>query len=315
MPVARCHEGAAIALPAVVEMEVLQSARRQIESRRHGASARHQQRVRRGHQRTLRRHTGEGRRAVRLLDEIRARAVIHPHDLASFRVERIQEGAHERPDARRKEHLPVTNHRTATRRPRGDKAAVPKCLPFRGSTAEGPQLLTILGVHAVEMAVIASDVNFALPAHRRQTHRPAGEKAPQLRARVQIQRHHLVGIVEADEHPVPEHDGLEDTVVSHEIVIQRIVPHLLARRVCPLPFELKLCGQLLRGSRRSSGIKPPHGPVGGCGCSDEQKKTGGVVHGAHRSGQMIDHHHKGWALRKLRTIPRSSGLHVASRAA
>ena len=182
---------------------------------------------------------------MRLLDEIRTRAVIHPHHLARGCIERVKISAHEWPDARREIHLSIADHRPAACRPGGDEAAVAQSLSRRGCAAERPQQLSIRSTHTIQIPVIAGEVHPALPAHGGQPHRATGKKAPHLRARVQIQRHHLVAVIEADEHLVTENHRLENPVIRHEVMIQRVIPHLLACRIPALPLEMHFFRQHL----------------------------------------------------------------------
>ena len=257
----RRHERAAIPLAHVAVLKMEEVPGLAIERRRHGAPARHEQNILRGHQRPLRRHAAERRCAVRLPDELRARAVIHPHHLPARRVQRVNERPHERPDARREIHPPVAHHRPAARRPRRDHALIAEHLPIRRPAAEFPEQPSLRHAHAIEIPVIAREINFVLPPDRREPHRAVRVERPQFRAAPQIQRHQLVRVIETDEHPPAQHHRLEDLVVWHQIVIQRVVPHLHARRIRPRPLAIQLRRQNLRRGRRAIRIKPPHRPV------------------------------------------------------
>ena len=116
----RRDKGAAVALSALVEVEMNESTRLAIKSGRHGSTAGDDEHFFRGHERALRSHARKSRRAVRLLDELRARAVIDPDGLSRFRIQRVKKSPHERPDAGGKIDVPVANHRSAACRPRGN---------------------------------------------------------------------------------------------------------------------------------------------------------------------------------------------------
>ena len=128
------------------------------------------------------------------------------------------------------------------------------------------------------MAVVAGEIDLVPPRHRREPHRAVGEELPQLLARAQVERGDFVRVVEADEHALAEHDRLEDAVVSHEVLIERVVPDLDARRVLPGPLQVELWRQLLRRGGRAHGIVAPHRPIGGvkrCGRGKQHPREEG----------------------------------------
>ena len=234
----RRDEGAAVTLAAVRELVMEKLARVPVERRRHGAPARHEQNVLRGDERALRSHAREGRRIVRLLDELRAGAVVHPRHLTRLGVHRVNERAHERPDARGEIHAPIAQHRAAARGPRGDDALVAEHLAVGRPAAQLPHQRPVLCAHAVEMPVVAGEIDFALPRDRREAHRAVRVKCPEFLPRPQVKRHHLVRVVEADEHAFAHHHRLKDAVIRHQVVVERVVPHLHARRILPGPLQM-----------------------------------------------------------------------------
>ena len=251
-------------------------ARVPVERRRHGAPAGHEKNVLRGDERALRSHAREGRRIVRLLDELRAGAVVHPRHLTRLGVHRVNERAHERPDARGEIHAPITQHRAAARGPGRDDALVAEHLAVGRPAAQLPLQRPVLCAHAVEMPVVAGEIDFALPRDRREAHRAVRVKCPEFLPRPQVERHHLICVVEADEDALAHHHRLEDAVIRHQVVVERIIPHLHARRILPGPLQMQLGGQLFGRGSGAVRVGTPHRPVG-CvrGQGEQQGKQSG----------------------------------------
>ena len=73
---------------------------------------------------SLGRYAGERRRSVRLLDVLGSGRVVDPHDRSRFRVQGVNEGAHEGPDAGGVVDLAIGQYRSASGRPGRDQPAV-----------------------------------------------------------------------------------------------------------------------------------------------------------------------------------------------
>src|SRR5207247_944215 len=97
--VVRRHERTAAAFAILSEPEIEQFSRVAIEASRHRAAAGYEQPVAGDNEGALRGDAAEGVGVVRLLDIEGAIAVVGPDNSARAGVQRVQEDAHERPDA------------------------------------------------------------------------------------------------------------------------------------------------------------------------------------------------------------------------
>ena len=81
------HSRAAVAFSACVDFKVLQLSRRAVQHGGNRTTARHDEILLSCHHRSLWSHPGKRRRAVRLLDVLRAGAVVDPNDVAGFCIQ------------------------------------------------------------------------------------------------------------------------------------------------------------------------------------------------------------------------------------
>jgi len=77
-----------------------------------------------------------------------------------------------------------------------------------GKTAELPELLSVVGAQAVEIAVVGNEVDLAPPDHRGETHRPSGEEPPALAAGCRVEGRDAVIDHRGNEHGLAGHDRL-----------------------------------------------------------------------------------------------------------
>ncbi len=245
------------------ELEVQKFAGAAIETSRDRAAAGDEQLVARGGQRSLWRNAGERGVIMRLVDVLGARAVIHPGDAAGFGIERVNECPHKGPDAGGEINRVVEQHWTAARGPSRNHPFVSEQFPIGRPTAKFPNLFTSLGIQAIQVTVVTGEPDFSVGCYRRQANRAVSIKPPAFVAGAGVEGNKLVGIVIGQKQGFAQDDRLEDFVVGHQVLIERIVPDRHARRVLSRPDQVDLGGKIGRGGSCPAGVIPPHRPIGG----------------------------------------------------
>jgi hypothetical protein len=225
----RSGDGAAAALlRAVGELVVQQLAGAAVVARRHRAAG-NQQAVAHNHEAALRRDAGERLGLVRLLHERRAVAVTGPDRVAGLGVHRVQEDAHERPDAGREVHHAVGDGRGAAHRPHRDEALVAEDFAVRRPAAELPQQPAAVQADAVQVAVVRRDVRPVAADRRREPHRAVGRVSPRFLSGFTIVGGDAVGARRGEEHEVAGCDRFRRGVERHQQLVGQVVGRRLAR--------------------------------------------------------------------------------------
>ena len=172
------HRRSAAAFAVVGQLIVAHLSRRPIVTGGDGTSARNQQLLTVDHQRTLRCDAGERIAVVRLLDVLRAVAIVRPTDCAGLRVERVQKDPHERPNAGGEVQRAVGDHRRSARGPGGNETLVAQNFLIRRAAAKPPDELTAVRPQAIDMSIVGREVELVLPRQRSKPHRSVREVTP-----------------------------------------------------------------------------------------------------------------------------------------
>jgi len=124
---------------AGADVVVLDGSRLPVVDGRHGTAAGNDEKVFVGCQVSLRSYSGEGGAAVLLGLVAGALAAVGPDDPAGFRVKRVQEDSHERPDPGAEIDLVVVDDRSSAGRPGAHQAVVAEESSLAGAAAEFPR--------------------------------------------------------------------------------------------------------------------------------------------------------------------------------
>src|SRR5690606_25711897 len=160
----------------------------------------------------LRRDSREGGARVLLDDVLAAAAAVRPDHFARLRVERVEEDAHEGPDARSEVDLVVVDDRCAARGPHRDQAVIAEDLAIRRSAAELPEEASVFGVERIEPTVIRDEEYAVAPDRRREAHGAVDEVRPSLLARLRVDRDEAILDHRRDEEGLAAQDGLVEPV-------------------------------------------------------------------------------------------------------
>ena len=180
------HRPRAANLAARVE-KALVLARALVELRGHTATRRHEQRIGRGHQVSLRRHA-----TVQQPPRLVAGGVVHPNLLAGLGVHRRNVNPLVREDAGGGIKNAVFNQNTRANRPqRNHPASADDALPAGAGTIF-PDERSLGGVHTINIAIVRTKINPPTINHRRKPHGTLGGKAPFQFACARVQRVNVI---------------------------------------------------------------------------------------------------------------------------
>ena len=226
---------------------------------RHGAAAGDHQSVLGGGDAALRRYPGEGGARVLLEDVDAAAAAVGPDNLAAVGVERVDEDAHEGPDAGGEIDLAVVDYRCAARRPHTHEPVVADDPAVIRAAAELPQERPGLCVQTIEAAIVASEEELVLVGGGGEAHGAVRVEPPPLFARLGAVGGQAVGGRGRHEDRLAHDHGLIGGVELELGLAPG--PGGPGRRQVSRPLKVQAGGQSLRAYSRPAGVMPPHGPV------------------------------------------------------
>ena len=178
--VARCNDLARTGFAILVQMIIQKLSCLAVVSSRYRTTAGYQQFVLRGHQITLRRHTGKGRTAMWLHKVSSTAAAIGPDGISGLGIDCVNKGTHKRPNAGRKVYLPLIQNRATPHGPHTDKPVVADHLVPGRTSEKLANKRSVFGIQAIEISVIRSKVELVFIHHRCKAHRAIGVETPLL---------------------------------------------------------------------------------------------------------------------------------------
>ena len=298
---------------AAVQVVVEEPAGLAVQARGDGTAARDQQVIARDGQGSLWGHSPEGdRAAVWLVHEGRAETVVRPEQLAGFLPQCVDECAHERPDTGSEVDDPVCGgDGAAAGWPSRNQAAVAEDLACVAPAAEAPFQCAVGLVEAVEEAVVTHGEDSAVHGDRGQAHGSIGHRVPELLACPCVQGDYRVGSVRRDEHSRSRHHRLVAAVERHAVLVDRVLPRRLQRRVLADPLQVHLRWELSGRGSATRRVVSPHGPVG---CVGGQANGGAEKQGHASWGEGSGHGCVGLRLQvgEIQGRLKTSGIHSAS---
>src|SRR5262249_18214062 len=149
------------------------------------------------------------------------------------------EDAHEGPDAGAIIDGSRFDDRRAARRPGGDEPLVAEDFPIARPTAMLPEEAAVIGVDAVEMAVVTGEVDAVLTGDGSEADGAIGEEGPELLPGLDVEGLEPVVLGGGEEEAVPADDGVIGGVELHFGLIE---PGGRERRVVARPLQMQRVG-------------------------------------------------------------------------
>ncbi len=255
-------------------IEVTEGSRPPVERGRHRAAARNKQCVPADYQRSLRPDAGKRGSPFGLQQEHRAAGVVRPQHLAGFDIQRVDEHAHERPDARREVDRSVGNHRSPAGRPGRDQSLVTEQFAIRRPATKTPHQLAGCLVDAVQNPVVAREQDAPVSGDRRQPHGTIDGITPAFRSGFRVECHETVFAAGTSKQRLSDDDRFIALIVRHPLLIDGLHPGSMRSGKLLHPQKPQVGGQSLGRSPRASDVIPPHRPVAGPRCLTGQPDNG-----------------------------------------
>ena len=115
---------------------------------------------------------------MRLLNVLGTSRIIHPLHGTRIGIERIDERSHEGPDTGGEVDRSVADDGSPAGRPSRNEPPIANGLSRCGPTSETPSQLAVFGADTIEKAIVATEINTAVPADGRQPDRAVSEERP-----------------------------------------------------------------------------------------------------------------------------------------